>query len=220
MCQKSDLKFSAPAPCLLDGHQPSHFPSLPFGKVMQGCRKYRNTADFPKIEEGMEKIFAGLEVAEKDYNEKLMVMFVGAFSAGKSTLINSILGEERCDTGPDPTTKGLDFIDWHGVSLVDTPGLDAMHQKEDQQTALEAARRANVAVVVTNANQALRKSELPLLKELLRQQASIVVAVNYWNLMTSEEKKEKSKKYVENMTQQLLPDEDGLPEMIYMNHEC
>ena len=127
-------------------------PSPPFAEVLKYCREYKN-----KYQEGQrfDDISEGLQ-AETDYKKPVMVIFLGATSAGKSTLINTLIGETRCPVGIKPTTQKLQEILWGSILLVDSPGLDAMKQDE-QKKAMDAAHRADLAVVMTSANQPLRE---------------------------------------------------------------
>ncbi|CAK9107348.1 unnamed protein product [Durusdinium trenchii] len=138
---------------------------------------------------------------------ELLVMFVGSFSAGKSSLINSITGKtDQCRVGIAPTTDDLTYIPWKGISLVDSPGLDAVAKKGHKEKSLEAARRANVAVVVINARHALGESERPILCELLASKPEVLVALNYWNYVEKEKDQEDCLAYVKDVFQSLMPD--------------
>eukprot|EP00438_Fugacium_kawagutii_P029657 Skav231647 [mRNA] locus=scaffold4482:41667:42680:- [translate_table: standard] len=134
-----------------------------------------------------------------------MVMFVGAFSAGKSELINSLMREKVCATGIKPTTSDLHELPWGEYLLVDSAGLDAMLRPEHRKKALEAARRSNVAVVVVNARQPLRDSESELLQEIVKANSEVVMVLNFWNHLAEDEKKE-CLEYVAWMTAKLIPD--------------
>ena len=48
-------------------------------------------------------------------------MLFGAYNAGKSTLINALLGEERAVVGDIPTTDAVHRYDWDGHIMLDTP---------------------------------------------------------------------------------------------------
>ena len=153
--------------------------------------------------EGAKRIKDQLSQAEKDFDEKLMMMFLGSYSAGKSTLINSILKSCTCDTGVKPTTECLQFIPWEGGFLVDSAGVDAPNRPEHDETALKAAARSNLAVVVVNGLQPLRNSEGPILRELLASKSDIVVAINYWNVLGTDEKRKESMSVVEEIFAEL-----------------
>lgn len=143
-------------------------------------------------------------------------MLVGAFSAGKSTLINSLLGRKACATGIKPTTCDLAFLPWEGVLLVDSAGLDAMNQPTHKEKALEAARRSNMAVVVLNARQPLRDSEGPILRELVEAKSQVVVAINYWNHVEAEEERKQCLSYVDQTLKEWMPAKQ-VPPLIPIN---
>ena len=152
-----------------------------------------------------EDIRSALQIAKQDFEKPIMIMFVGAFSAGKSALINSILNKKVCATGIRPTTSEIQEFQWDGMLLVDSAGLDAMNKPEHKEKALEAARRSNVAVVVLNARQPLRESEKPILREVLQANSKVVVAINYWNHVQKKEEREECMKCVEEILADLMP---------------
>lgn len=80
-----------------------------------------------------------------------------------------------------------------------------MNQEEHKKKAMEAARRADVAVLVINAEQPLRDSERPILKELLANHTHVVVAMNRWNNLV-EEKDRKDLTYVKETLDEELPE--------------
>ena len=153
----------------------------------------------------MQKVCEVLKTAREDFDKKPMIMFVGAFSAGKSTLINNLLGEKRCATGIRPTTNDLHFHDWHRHLLVDSTGLDNWNQPEHKQKALEAARRSNRAVLVINARQPIGEREIPILKQLAESQSKITVAINYWNHLETEEERSECMTYVQGCLEEIMP---------------
>lgn len=65
----------------------------------------------------MREVCQVLHTAKADFDKKPMIMFVGAFSAGKSTLINTLLGQKLCDTGIKPTTSQVTFISTTGMAI-------------------------------------------------------------------------------------------------------
>ncbi|CAE7892531.1 der [Symbiodinium sp. KB8] len=153
----------------------------------------------------MSSIQKALMSAREDFQREPMIMLVGAFSAGKSTLINSVLDRKACATGIEPTTCDLEFLRWEGVLLVDSAGLDAMNQPTHKEKALEAARRSNMAVVVLNARHPLRDSEGPILRELVEAKSQVVVAINYWNHVEAEEEQKQCLSYVEQTLKEWMP---------------
>ena len=156
-------------------------------------------------EKKMKNICGALKTARDDLDKKFLIMFAGAFSVGKSTLVNNFLGEEVCATGRDPTTDDLDEYLWEGRLLVDSPGLDAWNQPEHKKKALEAARRSNLAVLVTSALQPLGDREVPILKELVRAQSKITVAINYWNFLETDEDRRQVEEHVQKCLKEIMP---------------
>ena len=183
----------------------SQIHSEPAGVVDAKFSKLISCLDVLPESKEVQTMYSALHTAKQDFERPTMIMFVGAYSAGKSALINSLLKEEVCKTGIRPTTSDLDFHQWDGMLLVDSAGLDAMNKPEQKEKALEAARRSNVAVVVVNARQPLRESEGDILRELLEANSKVVVAINYWNHVQKEEERKDCKKYVEEMLTDLMP---------------
>jgi 50S ribosome-binding GTPase len=64
----------------------------------------------------------------------------GQYNAGKSTLVNALLGERRAPTGDAPTTRTAGGYDWRGFHVVDLPGSNArLAEQEEARRALEHA---------------------------------------------------------------------------------
>ena len=174
-----------------------------FGKIISFSSSSVNKPWADRSE--MQKVCEVLKTAREDFDKRPMIMFVGAFSAGKSTLINNLLGEKRCATGIRPTTNDLHFHDWHRHLLVDSTGLDNWNQPEHKQKALEAASRSNRAVLVINARQPIGEREIPILKQLAESQSKITVAINYWNHMETEEERSECMTYVQGCLEEIMP---------------
>ncbi|GAB3129883.1 GTPase [Novispirillum itersonii] len=63
--------------------------------------------------------------------ETVEVMLYGAYNAGKSTTINMLLGRDEAKVQDRPTTDSIDPFDWNGITLLDTPGLNAPIEHEE-----------------------------------------------------------------------------------------
>ena len=72
--------------------------------------------DLGKVREELERLFA---------EQTPQVMLYGAFNAGKSTLVNALLGREEAAVQDIPTTFQVDRYPWNGLCLLDTPGINA-----------------------------------------------------------------------------------------------
>ena len=77
------------------------------------------------------------------------IVCTGIYNAGKSTLLNALCAEERFPTGDVPTTKKLAQSEFDGAVYIDTPGLNA--EAEDDQEARSACDTADFILFVSNA---------------------------------------------------------------------
>lgn len=146
------------------------------------CNKHSESNRIGHFNEIVGTVQARIRHAKEDYYSDFLVMVIGAFSAGKSTLINSLVKQKVCKVGIQPTTDDISILKFPnvpGVLLMDSPGVDALGQEGHTKKALEAAQRANMAIVVLNVRQLLRESERPLLRELLLSKSHVLVALNY-----------------------------------------
>jgi GTPase len=134
----------------------------------------------------------GEEDAE-DPDRPLRLAIVGRPNAGKSTLLNALLGEERMITGPEPgLTRDAVAVEWTDstggrVRLVDTAGLRKrarIVQKLEQMSAassLAAIRECEVAVLVVDALQGMDEQDLRIARLAEREGRAAVVALNKWD---------------------------------------
>lgn len=94
----------------------------------------------------------------------LRVLLVGQVSAGKSTLINALLGDERTETDMAPSTAVTASYEWEldGVTchLLDSAGLD--DSKERQESLFKEMREADMIIWVLKANRPARAPDLAL----------------------------------------------------------
>ena len=123
----------------------------------------------------------------------LKLAIVGRPNAGKSTLVNTMLGEDRMITGPEAgitrDSITLDW-DWHGkaVRLVDTAGLRKKAKVEDKLERLSAAdtRRtidhAEVVVLLLDATRGLEAQDLRIAAQVIEEGRVLIAALNKWDV--------------------------------------
>ncbi len=131
------------------------------------------------------------ETATRDRPLKLAI--IGRPNAGKSTLVNTLLGEERMITGPEPgltrDAVATPFT-WNGrkVELFDTAGLrrkSRIAQRAEKLAvgdALNAIRFAELVVLLIEVDRALDKQDLTIAALAEREGRALVIGINKWDL--------------------------------------
>lgn len=80
-------------------------------------------ADYPVMQKDFKAVMTQFE--DKQQTPGICVMVYGIYNAGKSTLINALLGEEVAPTGDIPLTSTVGAYRWNNHTILDTPGVDA-----------------------------------------------------------------------------------------------
>ncbi len=127
---------------------------------------------------------------EDDHRLKLAI--VGRPNAGKSTLLNRLLGEERMITGPEPgLTRDAVAVMLHDetgpIELVDTAGLrrkariELALEKMSTSATIEALKMAEVVVLCIDALEGLHEQDLQIARLIEREGRGCVLALNKWD---------------------------------------
>ncbi len=135
----------------------------------------------------------------EDILKPIRIAIVGRPNAGKSTLVNALLGEDRMITGPEPgltrDSVASDF-DYKGraIRLFDTAGLrrkvriSDLAEKLSASDAVRAIRFAEVVVLLIDAERPFEKQDLTIGGMAIEEGRALVLAVNKWDLVIDKQR--------------------------------
>jgi small GTP-binding protein len=164
----------------------------------------------PKIDTLSEDRVVQVRDALFHADHPFLMVFVGPFNAGKSSLINALLGKaDLLPIGPVPTTDRISILRWGDeaqrmnsagevdtvfypspllkkVSFVDTPGLESVFQKHEEITR-KFLHRSDVVLLVMLATQVMTARNLQYMQMLKEYGKKIILVINQIDLLTPEE---------------------------------
>lgn len=180
----------------------------------------------PTVDNLPEERLAQVRDALFHADHPFLVVLVGPFSSGKSSIINALLGQpDLLAVGPVPTTDRISILRWgenaermtsagevdtvfypspllQKVSLVDTPGLESIFQKHEETTR-RFLHRADVVLLVMLATQAMTARNLEYLQTLKEYGKKVIIVINQADLLTAEDA-EAVREYVLDQSQAQL----------------
>jgi GTP-binding protein len=159
------------------------------------------------------------ETEEAELTRPLRLAIIGQPNAGKSTLVNTMLGEERMLTGPEAgITRDAIATDWswdgREVKLWDTAGIRRKSrvtgkiEKLAVSDALRAIRFADCVVVLIDASTVIERQDLALSDLVATEGRAVVLALSKWDLV---EDKQKKLAEVHSDLEDVLPEIRGVP---------
>jgi GTP-binding protein len=133
------------------------------------------------------------EDGEQRSEAPLKLAIVGRPNAGKSTLVNRMIGEDRMITGPEAgITRDSISLDWEwegrAVQIVDTAGLRKRAKVDDKLERLSAAdtRRAidyaEVVVLLLDATRGLEAQDLRIAAQVIEEGRALIIVLNKWDV--------------------------------------
>ncbi|OAO04476.1 ribosome biogenesis GTPase Der [Sphingomonadales bacterium EhC05] len=163
---------------------------------------------FQAIKPYVEGFMAAAQDEPKDETAPLKLAIVGRPNAGKSTLINKMLGEDRVITGPEAgITRDSIAVDWvwhddalteeelldgvepdRKVQLIDTAGMRKKAKVEDKLEKLSVADArhsidfAEVVVLMLDATKGLEAQDLRIADRVVQEGRCLIIAINKWDV--------------------------------------
>ncbi|WP_298745328.1 ribosome biogenesis GTPase Der [uncultured Brevundimonas sp.] len=153
--------------------------------------------------EGMADLYAAVVTASADIfieevdepDKPIRIAIIGRPNAGKSTLINRLIGEDRMLTGPEAgITRDSISVDWeyegHNIRLVDTAGMRRKARVQEKLEKLSVADTiraitfAEVVVLVMDKDDAFDTQDLQLADLVEREGRALVYVAAKWDLET------------------------------------
>lgn len=151
---------------------------------------------------------ATLQDAILQLDELFLLVVVGEFNAGKSALVNALLGEKVLPEGATPTTSRVTLVKWgeqvaeqvidqnfsiytyplpllKELNIVDTPGTNAVIRFHERLTD-EFVPRSDLVLFTTSADHPLTESERQFLERILAWGKKVVFALNKADIVESD----------------------------------
>lgn len=105
------------------------------------------------------------------------IMIYGIYNAGKSSILNELIGEDRAKVEDKPTTDTVTYYDWQGYKIADTPGIFApiKHQEVTQAH----LKKADIVLFVMSTTGSNEKAEnYKRMKEIADAGKKIIIVLN------------------------------------------
>ncbi|MBN1536301.1 MAG: dynamin family protein [Anaerolineales bacterium] len=159
-----------------------------------------------------------LQKAAVQLDELFLIVVVGEFNAGKSALINAILGEKVLAEGVIPTTTRVTLVKWgeqageqivddtfavvnyplpllKEINIVDSPGTNAIIRQHERLTD-EFVPRSDLVLFTTSAERPMTESERQFLERILAWGKKVVFVLNKADILENEAALQEAREYV------------------------
>lgn len=173
-----------------------------------------------------------LQNAILQLDELFLIVIAGEFNAGKTALINALLGQKVLAEGATPTTSRVTLIKWGGESvekvvdenfslythplpllkelnIVDTPGTNAIIRRHERLTD-EFVPRSDLVLFVTSADHPLTESERQFLERILAWGKKIIFVLNKVDIFENESALEEVRDFILRHATTILGDRPQL----------
>jgi small GTP-binding protein len=169
-----------------------------------------------------------LQDAILQLDELFLLVVVGEFNAGKSALVNAMLGEKVLPEGATPTTSRVTLVKWgekaaeqvvdenfsiylyplpllKELNIVDTPGTNAVIRYHERLTN-EFVPRSDLVLFTTSADHPLTESERQFLERILAWGKKVVFALNKADIIENDSALQEVRSFVLKHATQVLGD--------------
>ncbi len=167
-----------------------------------------------------------LQQAILQLDELFLLVIVGEFNAGKSALVNALLGEKVLAEGVTPTTSRVTLVKWgeqiaeqvvdqdlalythplpmlREVNIVDTPGTNAVIRRHERLTG-EFVPRSDLVLFVTSADRPMTESERQFMERICGWGKKVVIALNKTDILEDEADLREVRSFVLKHAEQVL----------------
>lgn len=141
---------------------------------LQGIMEpYMNS--IPQIKPIMKDIQSLYDIKLKSLKPQVMVF--GIYNAGKSSIINELLKADKAIVNDIPTTDKIDYYEWNGYEIADTPGVGAPIEHEEVTN--EHLKKADVVLFVMSTTGSNEKAENYIrMKNIIDAGKKVIVILN------------------------------------------
>ena len=218
-----------------DSSASSAFPTGLAGKLMDGASLELLERERALLDEAVSFLRSGapeleeidlLVEARKGLEELFLLVIVGEFNAGKSSVINAVLGERFLKEGILPTTNEITVLKYgetnevkqstdgfytqtipaellKEVNIVDTPGTNVILERQQRLTE-EFVPRADLVLFVLSADRPMTESEVKFLTYIKKWGKKVVFVVNKCDRLESENEVREVAAFVADNAERLL----------------
>lgn len=169
---------------------------------------------------------AKLRSATDQLDELFLIVAAGEFNAGKSALINALLGETVLEEGVTPTTAQVTLLRWgesksHQVvddgfaivthplpllkelNMVDSPGTNAINRQHERLTS-DYVPRSDLVLFITSADRPMTQSERLFLEKILTWGKKVSLVVNKSDILDTEQTRGQVREFVTSNAKEIL----------------
>jgi len=173
-----------------------------------------------------------LQKAILQLDELFLIVVAGEFNAGKSALVNALLGQKVLAEGATPTTSRVTLVKWgeqaaeqivdesfaiytyplpllKELNIVDTPGTNAIIRQHERLTD-EFVPRSDLVLFITSADHPLTESERQFLQRILTWGKKVVFVMNKVDIFEDDSALQEVRDFILKHTAQILGDQPQL----------